>query len=258
MKRVRGKLLTVMLLGILATAVLVGGISILSLQEILQLDSDSMLARSTREFAEAVNAQRDRLIFFIIVFTLAVCIIVIVISVGIFRRIFEMAYTDELTKVGSQNAFQEESAEREQDIHRGRANFGICVFDVNHLKAVNDLYGHPAGDLLLMQAASLIQQHFPDEKVFRIGGDEFAIVFRGRPRYFVFSMLTTFRKRMRSSVSRDIRIPVVASGLAVYEEERDAAFQDVFSRADQAMYEDKLALKALDPEEVREQNRERL
>ena len=175
MKRIRGKLLMVMLLGILLTAVLVGGVSVLSLRDILQLDSEAMLARSTQEFAEAVN----------------------------------------------------------------------------------DSYGHLAGDLLLMQAASLIQQHFPDEKVYRIGGDEFAIVFRNRPRYFVFSMLTEFRKRMRDSVSQDIRIPVVASGLADYDENLDAAFQDVFARADHAMYENKLALKQLDPETVQAQNRDR-
>lgn len=63
MKRIRGKLLTVMLLGIAVTAVLVGGVSILSLRDILQLDSEAMLARSTQEFAAAVNEQRDRLIF---------------------------------------------------------------------------------------------------------------------------------------------------------------------------------------------------
>ncbi len=258
MKQIRGKLLTVMLLGILVTALLVGGASVLSMQEILQLDSEAMLARSTQDFAEAVNAQRDRLIFFIAIFTLAICIVAIVVSAGIFRRIFEMAYTDELTKVGSQNAFQEETAERDREIHRGHAAFALCVFDVNHLKAVNDLYGHLAGDILLMQSASLIQQHFPDERIYRIGGDEFAIVFRNRPRYFVFNMLGEFRQRMRSSISRDIRIPVVASGLAFYDEKRDAAFQDVFSRADHAMYEDKLALKTLDPAAVREQNKERL
>lgn len=246
-----------MLLAILVTAVLVGGAAILSLHEILQLDSDVMLSRSTQEFAEAVNVQRDRLMLFIVLFTLAVSVVAIVISAGIFRRIFDMAYTDELTKMSSQNAFQEEVTDRERDIHRGRGSFGICIFDVNHLKAVNDIYGHLAGDLLLMQAASLIQQHFPDEKVYRIGGDEFAIVFRNRPRYFVYSMFSDFRKKMRGSVSQDVRIPVVASGLAVYNEEKDAAFQDVFSRADRAMYEDKLALKALDPAAVREQNRER-
>ena len=258
MKRIRGKLLMVMLLGILLTAVLVGGVSVLSLRDILQLDSEAMMARSTQEFAETVNAQRDRLILFIGLFTMTVCIVAIVVSAGIFSRIFEQAYTDELTKVASQNAFQEEVTERERDIHRGRAAFSLCIFDVNHLKAVNDSYGHLAGDLLLMQAASLIQQHFPDEKVYRIGGDEFAIVFRNRPRYFVFSMLTEFRKRMRDSVSQDIRIPVVASGLADYDENLDAAFQDVFARADHAMYENKLALKQLDPETVQAQNRDRL
>ncbi len=257
MKRIRGKLLLVVLFSILVPTLLVGTVSVLSLWEILQLDSEVAIARSTREFAAIVNAQRDRLIIFIVLFTLAVCAIAIVISVGIFRRIFVMAYTDELTKVASQNAFHEEQADRDRDIHRGRASFSLCIFDVNHLKAVNDCYGHLAGDLLLMQAASLIQQYFPDEKVYRIGGDEFAIVFRNYPSYFSYGMLREFRKRMRSSVSQDIRIPIVAGGLAHYDEDRDAAFQDVFVRADRAMYEEKLALKALDPAVVQEQTRDR-
>ncbi len=247
----------VMFLGILATAVLVSAASILGLQEILRLDSDAVLSGSAQEFVAAFDAQKEKLILFNVLFALAIGCIVILITTGIFRRTIRMAYTDEMTRMGSQNAFQEEVAERERDIHRGRASFVVCIFDVNHLKAVNDLYGHAAGDRLLLQAAILIKQHFPDEKIYRIGGDEFAIVFRGRPRYFIFSMLSEFRKFMRDSVSQDIKRPVVASGLAVYDQNRDAAFQDVFSRADQAMYENKLALKALDPAIVREQNRER-
>ncbi len=258
MNKFRGKLLQIMLFGILVPTMLVGGISVLGLWRILKLDSEAMLVHSAQEFAAIVSARRDRLILFIALATLAVCVTATTIITGIFRRAFEMAYTDELTKVASQNAFHEELAERDWDIHRGRASFGLCIFDVNHLKAVNDYYGHSAGDHLLMQATALIRQYFPDEKIYRIGGDEFAIIFRNYPRFLAYAMMREFRKCMRDNISQDIRTPVIASGLAHYDKNTDAAFQDVFARADQAMYKEKLALKALDPAAVQEQTRNRL
>ncbi len=53
---------------------------------------------------------------------------------------------------------------------------GVAVLDLNGLKQVNDNYGHFAGDNLIYNSANAIKEIFTDDKIFRIGGDEFLVV----------------------------------------------------------------------------------
>ena len=53
---------------------------------------------------------------------------------------------------------------------------GIIFADLNGLKRVNDKGGHPAGDLLLKNAAIVLQNVFVGDEIFRAGGDEFMIL----------------------------------------------------------------------------------
>ena len=58
--------------------------------------------------------------------------------------------------------------------------FGIAVFDVNGLKEINDNYGHESGNYLISDASDAIRAAFPKDRVYRIGGDEFVLIFEGR------------------------------------------------------------------------------
>ncbi|MBQ7219340.1 MAG: GGDEF domain-containing protein [Ruminococcus sp.] len=57
----------------------------------------------------------------------------------------------------------------------------ICVAmgDINSFKAVNDTYGHPAGDDVLKRFSEILLRFFKDEEIYRYGGDEFLIVVSG-------------------------------------------------------------------------------
>ena len=50
------------------------------------------------------------------------------------------------------------------------------VADVNNLKKANDKFGHDIGNELIKNAANVLTQTFKNSSVFRIGGDEFAVV----------------------------------------------------------------------------------
>ncbi len=56
---------------------------------------------------------------------------------------------------------------------------GVIFADLNGLKAVNDLEGHNAGDLLLKNAANALREVFDEEHIYRAGGDEFSIILTG-------------------------------------------------------------------------------
>lgn len=54
--------------------------------------------------------------------------------------------------------------------------FAIVMFDVNDLKKINDTAGHQAGDQYLCEACKIICDIFKRSPVFRVGGDEFAVI----------------------------------------------------------------------------------
>ncbi|GGA25203.1 diguanylate cyclase domain-containing protein [Dyella nitratireducens] len=61
--------------------------------------------------------------------------------------------------------------------------FALALVDIDGFKAVNDTYGHPAGDALLQAISSrLIGQVRADDTAARLGGDEFALIFQGADR----------------------------------------------------------------------------
>ena len=61
-----------------------------------------------------------------------------------------------------------------------KAPIGVVFADLNGLKRVNDTDGHFAGDQVLRQAASVLQEIFPHDQIFRAGGDEFMILCENR------------------------------------------------------------------------------
>ena len=115
----------------------------------------------------------------------------------------------------------------------------IC--DVNDLKKVNDLLGHTAGDDHIRSACKLICNIFKHSPVFRIGGDEFAIILRGEDYGSRFTLLNELH--IASLDNKKHGQVIVACGMAEYIRGKDYYVSDVFNRADNSMYEDKKSLK---------------
>jgi diguanylate cyclase (GGDEF)-like protein/putative nucleotidyltransferase with HDIG domain len=87
-----------------------------------------------------------------------------------------LARTDALTGLGNARHFNER-LEEEFDLARAdHRPLTVCILDVDNFKAINDLCGHPAGDVVLADLAGHLRQ---DGEAFRIGGDEFALLLPG-------------------------------------------------------------------------------
>ena len=87
-------------------------------------------------------------------------------------------YVDALTSVKNKGAFSTavDALQKQLDAHAEGAAFAIGVFDCDNLKAINDRFGHDKGDVYLKTACQLICRIFQHSPVFRIGGDEFAVI----------------------------------------------------------------------------------
>ena len=155
-----------------------------------------------------------------------------------------LARRDELTGVKNKKAYAEEVQMIEGKIAAADSdyNFGIVMCDINDLKIINDTRGHSFGDEAIQSSSSMICNVYKHSPVFRIGGDEFAVILSGSDYNHRDKLLAELReesienKRARSG-------PVIACGMAVYDPSADKAFEDVFKRADELMYENKKVLK---------------
>ena len=92
----------------------------------------------------------------------------------------EMARRDELTHTKNKTAYHEMEKELQLLMDEGCQPFGIVVCDINGLKVINDTEGHKAGDDYIKASCMLVCRIFHHSPVFRIGGDEFVAVLRGR------------------------------------------------------------------------------
>ena len=159
-----------------------------------------------------------------------------------YDRMHEMAYTDAMTGVGNNHAYQQTEMTLDNEIRSGFiSSFAIVVCDLNGLKTVNDTLGHAKGDEYIRQGCEIICDTFTHSPVYRTGGDEFVVVLRGRDYDNRLALVNSIHesncKNLRSGGA------VIAIGLADFLPEEDRSVDMVFSRADQAMYQNKYELK---------------
>ena len=154
-----------------------------------------------------------------------------------------LAYADALTNVKNKSAFDLKEKELQARIEDPNDNleFAIAMFDCDDLKDINDTYGHDKGDVYLKNACHLISRVFRGQ-VYRIGGDEFAIILQGED-YLHRESLRRFFIEKSAEICAFTKDPWekirVAVGVAVYNPKTDKTFDDVLKRADRLMYEDK-------------------
>lgn len=142
----------------------------------------------------------------------------------------KLAITDDLTGVYNRLAYSEYVSKIEKDGERGV--WGIILFDVDNFKRINDTQGHLAGDDALRCVSKTLCNVFPSPryKVFRMGGDEFAVVSKGVLEDQIITALVKFRKALQKE--SDLK---VSNGYAIIKD----SVKEAFEEADQMLYADK-------------------
>ena len=155
-----------------------------------------------------------------------------------------MANTDPLTGVKSKRAFVDMEKKINERLGKDEDfRFAVAACDVNGLKKVNDTLGHKAGDEYICAAARMICELFQHSPVFRTGGDEFVVILTGRD----YEDRNYIMRRLHEKSTENIGLGqvVVAGGLSEFVPREDSSLAQVFSRADELMYQEKAALKSL-------------
>ncbi len=105
---------------------------------------------------------------------------------------------------------------------------------------MNDSFGHAAGDAYIINACKIICSVYDNFPVFRIGGDEFSVIFNETPREDILEL----EQRLQHAIedfNRTSSFPLgIAFGYSYYDKNKDRNLEDVFRRADESMYENKM------------------
>ncbi|HVU63356.1 MAG TPA: diguanylate cyclase [Phycisphaerales bacterium] len=93
------------------------------------------------------------------------------------RLLSERADVDGLTGLGNRAAFNKRWAEKVAECRRYGTPLSLALLDVDFFKRINDTYGHPAGDQVLVELARMLQSESRSHDVAcRYGGEEFALI----------------------------------------------------------------------------------
>jgi diguanylate cyclase (GGDEF)-like protein len=151
------------------------------------------------------------------------------------QSILYLSYRDPLTNLYNRRYYNEEVDRLDREEFYP---LSIVIADINGLKIMNDAFGHDAGDLLLCKVSDdLVKVFKNDNKVARVGGDEFVILLPNTSREEALQLIDEAKSMIESSRIHDMTISV-SFGLATKDSEELVG--EIIKLAEDDMYTHKL------------------
>lgn len=116
------------------------------------------------------------------------------------------------------------------------SSVGLIIGDMNHLKRINDHYGHAVGDLYLQAVADILKSCAKNHEVFRLGGDEFAILIFDAPKSETESIVMSIKRACDTFVFEHVPLSI---SLGFEYSNSDVDISTLFSLAESKMYLEK-------------------
>jgi diguanylate cyclase (GGDEF)-like protein len=157
----------------------------------------------------------------------------------------EAARTDPLTGLPNRRAIEEWTAKQLRGATRHNFPLWVVLGDLDNFKAINDNFGHDAGDIVLKIFADVLRKNTRASDICgRLGGDEFVMVFTHVEADYIESTVNRFREQF-AALSFPLQgqsVQVTASfGIAGIQEQKTCDFSTLLRKADQTLYEAKRA-----------------
>lgn len=151
------------------------------------------------------------------------------------KRLEKASKYDALTGLLNRFGFNEKLAEfyeKNKD-----SNFIYAVMDIDDFKTINDLYGHPVGDIALKAFAKSLTREFGAKAIIgRTGGDEFCLILKDNSKKNVEDILNSFVAKEKTYSNNGVKTPFTISlGYTIYPFD-GKKLVDLYSKADSALY----------------------
>ncbi|MEJ6473481.1 GGDEF domain-containing protein [Pseudoalteromonas piscicida] len=182
-------------------------------------------------FSEAIKSKLLRL---------HACLIYPMRNALMYTRVLQLATKDSLTGLYNRSQFTDNLEEKLERSRRQHRNFSLMLLDLDNFKQVNDVYGHKAGDEVLIEFSRILQSSTrATDSVFRFGGDEFAILIDD-PAFTTNKVIAErIMDTVRSSTMLTKYTVTTSIGFTLASSHDNA--DNIFARADSGLYRAKAA-----------------
>ena len=155
------------------------------------------------------------------------------------QRLLELATKDHLTGLYNRHFLSELAKRRFAEANRQHSPLSVLVIDIDHFKQINDQHGHQTGDKVLKRIAAALQaQCAENEYLARFGGEEFVMLLPGceldAAHEKAQQLCQTLQQLRPESITTSASI-----GVASLSQNHEEYFDEVFARADKALYQAK-------------------
>jgi diguanylate cyclase (GGDEF)-like protein/PAS domain S-box-containing protein len=158
------------------------------------------------------------------------------------QKLLEMNMKDGMTGVYNRRFLETKIVEEFERHKRYKADFSLIMFDIDHFKKVNDVYGHQCGDFILKSVSSRIASIIRNvDFLIRYGGEEFCCLLPHTPMKFAAKVAERFRKVVMEQEhnfdGQDIKV-TISLGVAELRESITSV-EEMLKKADEALYKAK-------------------
>ena len=159
------------------------------------------------------------------------------------QRLETLANQDALTGIANRRGFDTLIEREIARALRSKEPLSVALCDVDHFKAYNDRYGHPAGDECLRKIGAAMAKSCRRGTDFaaRYGGEEFALLLPDTPAEGALKVVETARQEVAAiaiphEASSTAQVVTISAGVATFLPEQDKSAASFIARADQALY----------------------
>lgn len=159
------------------------------------------------------------------------------------EKLKSMSVTDEMTGVFNRR-YAYQVLDREISMaKREQKSFVICYVDIDNLKTINDTYGHDAGDQLIKEVVNGFKGVIRgSDYLFRMGGDEFMLVFPNTTLEHQNSMVSRLQQELNQKKIHGMSIDF-SFGFSIFDQGDDTGCEELIKKADTLMYDQKMKKK---------------
>ena len=157
------------------------------------------------------------------------------------RRLEELATTDSLTRLLNRRAMMERLSAEVDRSRRFKSQVSLLMLDLDYFKSINDQHGHLVGDAILRHVGALLASSIRTvDVVARYGGEEFVVILPETSTEGAFVFAERLRERIRQhrfeiDANRTFHL-TCSVGVATFPTPRVTSTDDLFARADEALY----------------------
>ncbi|WP_321468717.1 diguanylate cyclase [Halarcobacter sp.] len=162
------------------------------------------------------------------------------------KKLEEIAIHDDMTGLYNRRYLNEVIEKEIRRIKREDSILSLVTIDVDYFKKYNDTYGHPEGDIVLIEVARVLKEHAQraTDYIFRMGGEEFGIIFSDlsieKSLDFVKDIVKAVENlKIKHKNSETCDFITISAGLIVQSAQNLESFKEMYKLSDEALYKAK-------------------